>query len=166
MPPEELINLSLQYEVEIESFTKIPPATLLTLTFNGSSPLRIARLPLYLALHLQSLNLCSVVHPPYVSRSFIDSLVQRERTEQSFVELPEFFFEHSSLFMSDEIESGVCELRALRSGKIRKGLGGLDGKALYVTGLSRWEFNEFRGMITGPIAFGQYLENSEAQAWE
>lgn len=158
MGPEELVNLSLQQEVEIEPFTTIAPKSFLTFYFRGCSPLRSCRVPLYFALHLRSLALCSIVHPPYVSKEFITDLVRRERIESSFVELPDFFFEHISLFMTDEIESIVCELRSIRNGKIRKGLSSLDGKALYVTGLTRWEFNEFREMIRGPMAFGKKFE--------
>lgn len=161
MSPEELINLSLQYEVEIESFSKIPPAVLLTFSFKGSNPLGTARVPLYLAFHLQSLLLCSIIRPRYISKNFIASLIQREKTEANFVELPEFFFEHTALFMSNDIESAVYELRTLRSAKIRKGLNSLDGKALYVTGLSRWEFNEFKKIIVAPMVFGRHLDTNQ-----
>lgn len=163
MTPEELVNLSLQYEVEIESFTTIPPKKLLSFDFKGCTPLKTCRVPLYLALHLQSLNLCSVIPPQYISREYIEGIIQKEKTEPSFVELPEYFFEHCTIFMNDEVESAVCELRSVRSGKIRKGLSNLDGKALYITGLSKWEFNQFKEIIRGPMIFGKKIEEAEEE---
>ncbi|ELA42291.1 uncharacterized protein VICG_00691 [Vittaforma corneae ATCC 50505] len=163
MTPEELINLSLQYEAEIEAFTTIPAKRLLTFDFKGCSPLKTCRIPLYLALHLQSLNLCSIIPPQYISKEYVENIIQKEKTETNFVELPEYFFEHSTLFMNDEIESAICELRSIRNSKIRKGLSNLDGKALYITGLSKWEFNQFKDIIRKPMVFGKKIEEVEEE---
>lgn len=155
MSPEELVNLSLSYEIEIEPFTSIPPKKLLTFDFKGCSPLRSSRVPLFLALHFRSLNLCAIKMPKYLTIEFLDVLIEKEKEEQSFSDIPEFFFEHTYLFMCNEIESRVCVLKSIRMAKIWKGLTALDGKALYVNGLSRWEFNEFKEIIQSSMAVGR-----------
>ena len=157
MTPEELVNLSLNYEVEIEPFTQIPPKILLTFDFKGCIPLKLSRIPLYLALHFKSLNLCSIQTPKYLSPDFIDVLIDKEKSDQSFTDIPEFFFEHSYLFMNSDIESKICELKSLRMTKIWKGLSSIDGKALYVNGLTRWEFNEFQEIIKKSIKLGREI---------
>lgn len=164
MSPEELINLSLNYEVEIEPFTHIPPKRLITFDFKGCIPLKLSRVPLFLALHLRSLNLCSIQKPKYLTVDFIDGLIDKEKSDQSFTDIPEFFFEHSYLFMSSEIESKVCELKSIRMTKIWKGLNAIDGKALYVNGLTRWEFNEFQEIIKKSIQLGrEIITENESQ---
>lgn len=157
MTPEELVNLSLNYEVDIEPFTHIPPKKLITFDFKGCVPLKLSRVPMYLALHLKSLNLCTIQIPKYFSTEFIDLLIDKEKSDSSFCDIPEFFFEHAYLFMSSEIESRVCELKSIRMAKIWKGLSAIDGKALYVNGLTRWEFNEFERIIKGSIKMGRSI---------
>lgn len=161
MTPEELTNLSLQFQVEIEPFTTIPPIKLLTFDFKGCMPLKTSRVPLYLALHLKSSNLCEIIPPRYVSKEFIKEVIEREKTNSNFVELPEYFFEHNKLFMNEDIESLICDLRSIRNEKIRKGLSSLDGKALYITGLSKWEYNEYKEIIRRPMIVGKMIEEEE-----
>lgn len=161
MTPEELINLSLQYEVEIEASTTVAPMELLTFSFKGCSPLKVTRAPLFLALHLRSLNFCSIKTPPYLTKEFLESLIEKERVETNFVEVPEFIFEHAHFFTSGDMESSLCELRAIRMNKIWKGLGSMDGRALYINGMTRWEFNEFRDIILGTMRLGKTIEAVE-----
>lgn len=157
MTPEELVNLSLNNDVEIEPFTSIPPKKLLTFDFKGCTPLKSARIPLYFALHLKSLNLCAIKTPKYLTADFLDVLIDKEKSSQSFSDIPEFFFEHAYLFMNNEIESRICVLKSLRMAKVWKGLTALDGKALYVNGLSRWEFNEFKEIIQSSMRMGREI---------
>lgn len=157
MTPQELLNISLQYEVDIECLASIPPIKLITFKFPGCTPLTSIRIPLYLALHLKSLNLCTIIQPSYLSREYIEGILQKEKNEVSFTEIPEFFFEHSYVFMNNEIESLVCELRCIRMNKIWKGLGTMDGKALYINGLSKWEFNEFKEIIKRAMKTGKEI---------
>lgn len=158
MTPEELINLALQSEVEIEPYSHISEQKLLTMDFKTCLPLKSCRIPLYIARHLKALNLCSIQTPSYLSKEFVETLVQKEKLETGFVEIPEFFFEHAFLFKDSEIEHLLCELRCLRTGKAWKGLANLDGKALYVNGLTKWEFNELKDMIKDSMILAKKIE--------
>ncbi|KAM0680759.1 DNA replication protein psf2 [Glugoides intestinalis] len=162
MTPEELINLALQSEVEIEPYYHIAEQKLLTMDFKACLPLKSCRIPLYLALHLRALNLCSIQTPSYLLKEFIETLVQKEKTETGFLDIPEFFFEHAIIFKNSETEHLLCELRCLRTGKAWKGLENLDGKALYVNGLTKWEFNELKDMIKGSMILAKKIECSSA----
>jgi hypothetical protein len=48
-------------------------------------------------------------------------------------------------------------LKYARIKKIWQGLVALDGKALYVNGLSRWEFNEFKEFINNSMKVGREI---------
>jgi GINS complex protein len=159
MTPEELINLSLQQEVEIEAHTSIPKTTLITYDFPGCHPLKVSRIPLYIALHLKSSNSCTIRMPVYLSKEFLSSLIEKEQRDRQFVEVPEYLFEHAYLFMSNEIESLICELKRIRQNKIWKGLKDMDGKALYINGLTKWEFNEVKEAITSAMRIGKTIEH-------
>lgn len=161
MTPEELINLSLQQEVEVEGLATIKPLEMLTLNFKGCSPLRVTRVPLFLALHLRSLNFCSIRTPQYLTKEFLKSLVEKEKREANFVEIPEFTFEHAHFFTDSCMESALCELKAVRMGKIWRGLASMDGRALYINGMTRWEFNEFRDIILESMKLGKMIEMTE-----
>lgn len=96
--------------------------------------------------------------PGYLTRDFLDRLVEKEKESQSFVEVPEFLFEHGHIFMNDEIESRISELKRLRQGKVWQGLKDMDGKALYINGLTRWEFNEVKRVIVDAMRMGKEME--------
>lgn len=160
MLPTELINLALQHEVEIEPSTVVPPFNLLTYSFRGCKPLSLTTVPLYIALHLRNFNFCTIRTPLYLSREFLASLIQKENSVDNFVEVPEYLFEHARIFMSDEIESLVADLRRIRMGKIWKGFRDMDGKALYISGLTKWEFNELKPVIVEAMKMGKRMEQS------
>lgn len=161
MSPEELLNLSLQYEVEIEAHTVIEPCQLRTFHFLGFLPLKTYRLPLYVALHLKSLNLCTIRTLPYLKKDYIINLIEKEKKDSNFTEVPEFLFEHSYYFMNYEIESSICELKRLRMNKIWKGLSALDGKAICINGLTKWEFNQYKKFLTESFKFGKMIDSEE-----
>lgn len=160
MAPEELINLSLEQEVAIESHTVIPAIQFETYSFPGGRPLLISQVPLYMALHMRNSNCCTIRVPSYLSREFLDDLIEKERGSQVFVDVPEFLFEHAHLFMSDGIEASISELKRLRLAKIWRGLRDMDGKALYINGLTRWEFNEVKNVITDAMRLGKRIEGN------
>lgn len=161
MLPNELVNISLEYEVDVEPFTTIPSQRFLSFEFKGCNPLKVSRMPLYLALHLQSLNLCSIQRPSYLSKDYLENLKEKERRESGFVEVPEFLFEHAYLFMNNDIESAICEIKTLRMNKIWKGLSSMDSKALFINGLTKWEYNEFKDVIQRSISLGKFIEDVE-----
>lgn len=158
MSPEELLNLSLQSEVEIEAHTKIEPKSMLSFNFKGLNPLKVTSVPLYIALHFKQLNYCTIRTPYYLNKEFLTKLIEKEKNETSFVEIPEFLFEHAHYFKNNEIESCICELKVIRRNKMWKGMSKLDGKAIYITGISRWEFNEYKEYILKVLKFGNSLE--------
>ncbi|KAI4291068.1 GINS complex subunit 2 [Pancytospora philotis] len=158
MSPEELINLALQYEVEVEAHSVVPAASFYSVAFRGLHPLTTASLPLYMALHLRSAGLCSIKTPQYLTKDFLEQLVERERTSQAFVDVPEFLFEHAHVFMHNDIEPAIAELKQLRLEKIWQGLKDIDGKALYINGLTKWEFNEMRTVIVSAMELGKRVE--------
>lgn len=160
MRPEDLINLSLQQEVEIESHTIVPTIQLHTYSFRGCRPLMISMAPLYLALHLRNSNCCSIKTPAYLMRDFLDNLIVREKESQNFIEVPEFLFEHAYIFMNNDIESAISELKRIRLAKIWRGLKDMDGKALYINGLTKWEFNEVRPVVLDAMRIGREIELS------
>ena len=158
MTPTELLNLSLQYEVDVESHTHLGAQRLISFDFKGLNPLKITKMPLYLALQLQSLNLCTIKKLYYLRKDFLQNLIDKETQESNFVELPEFLFEHAYYFKDNEIESKICELKNLRMSKMWKGLANIDGKALNITGLTKWEYNEYKEYILSVIKTGKDIE--------
>jgi len=158
MSPEELINISLQQEVEIEPHTHIPAHTFLTFALEECNPLIITRLPLFAAIYLQKSNQCIIRTPPYLSPACIKGIIEKELEGDAFVELPEYFYEHASLFSSNEIDPMVLELRRTRQKKIWMGLNDMDGKALKINNLTRWEFNEIKDVIIGGMEMGKEIE--------
>lgn len=161
MTPEELINISLEDEVEIEPNTTIPAMKLITCKFEEAKPLGIYRYPFYIALHLQNSNYCKIRMPKYLSKEFLEDLIDKEERSINFVEVPEFIFEHAYFFMNDTIEPLIGKLKQLRLNKIWKGLKELDGKALFINGLTRWEFNEVKPMITEAMVIGKKIITKE-----
>lgn len=161
MTPEELINLSLEDEVEIEPSTKIPSIYLHTFRCSEIKPLSICRLPLYIALHLKNSNFCTIRIPKYLSKEFLENLIEQEEVNSNFTDLPEFIYEHSYLFMNETIEPLIAKLKRLRLVKIWKGLKEMDGKSLYINGLSRWEFNEVKPIITEAMIIGKKISANE-----
>lgn len=161
MSPEELVNLSLHYEVEIEAHTTIHPKDLLTFSFRGCAPLKISRVPLYVALHLRSLNLCTIRTLYCLTKDFLSSLIEKEKSEANFVELPDCLFELGHFFSNHEVESSLCELKRIRRIKIWKGLKNLDGKAICINGMTKWEFNELKDFIIDSMEFGKRIETDE-----
>lgn len=158
MTPEELLTISMYDEVDIESNTILPPIDMLSFSFKGYQPLQIAKIPLYIALHLRSMNSCVIRTPLYLEKDFIENVVEREKKEEGFVELPEYLFEHAYIF---EVESSLSELKQLRLLKILKGLNSLDGKALCINGLTKWEFNEIRESITEAMRIGKVISSEK-----
>ena len=147
--------------MEIEAHTAIPPIQLVTCSFAGCRPLAVSPAPLYLALHLRSANLCAIRPLPYLAKDALEGLIEKEKASQAFTELPDFFFEHAYIFMDGSIESSVCELKQIRQDKIWRGLRDMDGKALYINGLTRWEFNEMKGVITEAMRLGKVVDSKK-----
>ena len=161
MSPQELIYFSLQCAVEIEPSKHIAAADFVTFRFQGCHPLIPTIVPLFVALHLRSLNCCRIRPLSYLAFDFITELVEKEEAQAGeFVELPEFFFEHASIFMTEQIESLVSELKSLRMAKLWKGMQSINGKPVKVTGLTRWEFNEIKPAVIEALRFGKKLEHS------
>ena len=85
-------------------------------------------------------------------------LIEKEKRDSNFIELPDYFFELLHYFKTHEIESLLCELKRIRRNKVWQGLRILDGRGLCINGITRWEFNEFREFILGSLEFGKKIE--------
>lgn len=158
MKPEEMINLALQEEIEVEVLKEIPRIELFGCAIGGSKELQLSRMPLYIALHLQGMGYCSVKVPVYLAKEFVSDLLEREQASKSFIELPMHFFEMARLLMPNGIDGEILELKRIRQSKIWQGLSSLDGRALCINGLTRWEFNECRDVILGAMKTGHMIE--------
>ncbi|EED43008.1 hypothetical protein EBI_27590, partial [Enterocytozoon bieneusi H348] len=78
--------------------------------------------------------------------AYIENFIEKEiEMPDSFCELPEYFFEIAKILKI--CESEIEKLKEVRRAKIWKGLRELDGKAIYVKNLTRWEFNQIKGFI-------------------
>ncbi|KAI5179531.1 GINS complex subunit 2 [Pancytospora epiphaga] len=161
MTPKELINLSLQHEVEIEAHTTIPPIQLISYDFPGCRPLSISSVPLYMALHLRNSNYCTIRPLAYLAKNMLESIIERENASKAFIELPDFFFEHAYIFMDSTIEASISELKQIRRDKVWKGLKDMDGRALYINGLTRWEFSEMRSVIIEAMKLGRKVDSEK-----
>ncbi|EED41482.1 hypothetical protein EBI_27050, partial [Enterocytozoon bieneusi H348] len=105
---------------------------------------KIVTMPLYMAVHLQKRNLLRIVPPR--EYAYIENFIEKEiEMPDSFCELPEYFFEIAKILKI--CESEIEKLKEVRRAKIWKGLRELDGKAIYVKNLTRWEFNQIKGFI-------------------
>lgn len=143
--PDEMINLALETYVEVESLINLEAGDgdLITTTFNLEAN-KIVTMPLYMAVHLQKRNLLRIVPPR--EYAYIENFIEKEiEMPDSFCELPEYFFEIAKILKI--CESEIEKLKEVRRAKIWKGLRELDGKAIYVKNLTRWEFNQIKGFI-------------------
>lgn len=159
MKPEEMINIALQEEVEVEPQREIPKIELVDGVIENGTPLRVARMPLYIALHLQSAGYCLIKRPRYLTREFVTEILEQEKINKNFLEIPPFFFEVARLLMPNGIDGEILELKRIRQSKIWQGLAAIDGKALCINGLTRWEFNEAREAILRAMSVGHMIES-------
>lgn len=143
--PDEMINLALETYIEVESLInlKTDNEDLITTSFNLETD-RTTTMPLYMAIHLQKRNLVRIVPPR--EYEYIEKFIEKEiEMPDSFCELPEYFFEIAKILKIHE--SDIEKLKEVRQSKIWKGFRELDGKAIYVKNLTRWEFNQIKGFI-------------------
>eukprot|EP00056_Hartaetosiga_gracilis_P020528 m.19990 g.19990 ORF g.19990 m.19990 type:complete len:181 (-) comp8531_c0_seq3:274-816(-) len=88
--------------------------------------------PLWLAVSLRKRKRCQIQSPEWLSQDQLEVKLEEEKqATDSFSELPEFFFEISSILLDvateDVADSEVCrrlvqDIRDIRATKIRKGL--------------------------------------------
>ncbi|KAI5149075.1 GINS complex subunit 2 [Enteropsectra breve] len=161
MKPDELIFLSMQEDIEVEPTATLPPENFITFEFPGINLFRLAHIPLWAALHLRELGYCTIRTPEYLSPEYLERITAKEKAQDDFVELPEFIFEHAHLLKNTSIEYLIDELRRLRHQKLWDGIKQMDGLALFINGLTLWEFNEFRPIILDAMSIGKRIETGD-----
>ena len=148
LTPKEYHFMALSTEIEVQTLTDIPELNLIS-NFHG--PLQqntISKIPLFVALELQSKQYVKILIPYYLSHDFIINALEKEKEDvDAFQKVHPHFFELLHI-MKDTIRADnpstsnlANELREVRLGKLKVGMSGMDGKAVVLDNLTQYEFS-------------------------
>ncbi|KAL6121973.1 hypothetical protein NUSPORA_01025 [Nucleospora cyclopteri] len=179
LDPDELINLAMESLIDVEGLTtirNIEKAPFIA-DFPGINPLRRSKIPLFIAIHLQNCNKCKIIIPMEYSRESLIKMIEIEKEFPfEFGELPDQFFELAYILKisenaiepdlndtqeSSSISSLIEKLKHIRLNKIWDGLKEMDGKAIFIGNLTRWEFNQVKVYFTGSMKEAKILQNKQ-----
>ena len=145
---EEMIRIvpNFRHEEELEMLRRTYPAM---------RPNFETEVPLWMGLSLRKAQRCTIVTPEWMKTEALEEILENERNEDDYQELPFHYYEIASMLFRgarDDIENIyqtrklLEDIRSVRYHKVRKELSGLEGytQAVRLQNLCALEINVIR----------------------
>ncbi|ELA48029.1 hypothetical protein VCUG_00452 [Vavraia culicis subsp. floridensis] len=165
MSPDELKLLAYHQEIEIHPLTNLPTLHLLETDYGPLTPHSPAKVPIHTALFLHKSNLCKIPLPFFLTLDYLEDVKQQEKNnENEYASIYPYIFEVYDDILRcvdcnvEEIRMVLSEIRDVRMEKSRRGLVGIDGRALNLNNLTVYEYEQIKSVLLDGMEMALRME--------